>query len=307
MRAGLLILLSVATALLGPACASLDQIHRRQAQLEARLNATRARAYVCAPRELAEAEVSMIAADHFAKLGEGKAALDQLGRAGRILERAESLSVLKICGGDRDDDGIPDDQDACPDVAENFNGDQDHDGCPEVAVELAAPPPLPPAPAPPPPAPLVPADRDGDGLLDTVDQCPDEAGGASSGGCPYRHIVVENDRIVLRHKIYFRRGKAKLDPASRPLLDEVAAALRDRSKLRVRIEGHTDSKGSARTNQWLSYQRALAVKEYLVERRISTGRLSAVGMGEENPIADNETEDGRETNRRVEFHIEGGH
>ncbi len=301
-----MLLLAGAAALLAPACASLEQIHRRQAQLEARLNATRARAYVCAPRELAEAEVSMIVADHLAKQGEGKAAVDELGRAGEILERAEALSVLKICGGDRDDDGIPDDQDACPDVAENFNGDQDHDGCPEAAVEVAAPPPPPPAPVPLPPPPTVPADRDGDGLLDKVDQCPDEPGGASSGGCPYRHIVVEDDRIVLRHKIYFRRGKAKLDPASRPLLDEVGSALRDRRELRVRIEGHTDSRGSARSNQWLSYQRALAVKEYLVERGISTGRLTAVGMGEENPIADNETEDGRETNRRVEFHIEGG-
>jgi outer membrane protein OmpA-like peptidoglycan-associated protein len=73
----------------------------------------------------------------------------------------------------------------------------------------------------------------------------------------------------------------------------------------LRIEGHTDNSGSAETNQALSQQRANNVRDYLVRQGLDAGSLSAQGLGENNPVADNGTDEGRQKNRRIEIIVSG--
>ena len=77
--------------------------------------------------------------------------------------------------------------------------------------------------------------------------------------------------------------------------------LRQYQDLGLRIEGHTDNTGDDASNKTLSQSRAEAVRDYLVEQGIDASRLEAVGLGEEQPVADNNTEEGRAQNRRVEL------
>ncbi|HEY8143281.1 MAG TPA: OmpA family protein, partial [Kofleriaceae bacterium] len=111
-------------------------------------------------------------------------------------------------------------------------------------------------------------------------------------------------------KVQFETGSAVLKKDSESLLDDVAKALNDHPEIkRVRVEGHTDSRAGDRYNKKLSKARAEAVKDYLVSKGVAKRRLIARGYGEEKPIADNKTDDGRFQNRRVEFTIlqrEGG-
>jgi len=115
--------------------------------------------------------------------------------------------------------------------------------------------------------------------------------------------VIEDGRIVLRQKIFFNSARNSIKKASHPLLNEIATVLHARTEMRVRIEGHTDSRGSSTRNLNLSTQRATAVRRYLVQLGIEPDRLVAVGFGEDAPVADNETENGRALNRRVDFII----
>ena len=79
--------------------------------------------------------------------------------------------------------------------------------------------------------------------------------------------------------------------------------MNDRKTIKVRIEGHTDSVGNEKYNKELSDRRAHAVRRYLMDKGIDGSRMEALGLGEEQPIDDNRTSDGRAANRRVEFHI----
>lgn len=116
---------------------------------------------------------------------------------------------------------------------------------------------------------------------------------------------VTGSQISFDEKIQFAVGSATILEPSYEILDEVARLLIQNPNLgSVRIEGHTDSTGSRRRNKRLSAERAEAVMKYLVETAgINPARLSAEGFGSERPIADNESPEGREQNRRVEFHI----
>jgi len=118
-------------------------------------------------------------------------------------------------------------------------------------------------------------------------------------------LIRMGEKITLRG-IYFDFNKATIKPESYPTLNEAVKILKDNPRLRVRIEGHTDSVGSDEYNLKLSQARADAVKNYLVKQGgIDPGRIESLGKGEKEPIASNDTEDGRALNRRIEFIVIG--
>jgi OOP family OmpA-OmpF porin len=118
-------------------------------------------------------------------------------------------------------------------------------------------------------------------------------------------VVVTDKKIELKDKIFFDTAKATIKSESHSLLDETAAVLNAHPEVkRVLVEGHTDNRGGAAANQKLSAARAQAVRDYLVGKGVAATRLGAKGFGETQPIADNKTAKGRDTNRRVEFSIE---
>lgn len=110
--------------------------------------------------------------------------------------------------------------------------------------------------------------------------------------------------ITLEGSVLFVTGKAELLPLAKQKLDQVAKALTDLDpKQTITVEGHTDSRGADDMNQKLSEDRASAVRAYLVERGVKADRIKSVGRGEGNPVASNDTPEGRANNRRVEIVI----
>jgi outer membrane protein OmpA-like peptidoglycan-associated protein len=117
-------------------------------------------------------------------------------------------------------------------------------------------------------------------------------------------VVLTASNIANMDKVQFETGKADLKPVSHALLDEVAKMLKDNPQVeRISVEGHTDSTGSADFNRKLSQQRAESVAKYLASKGVKAARMEPKGFGPDRPVADNETEPGREANRRVEFNI----
>jgi outer membrane protein OmpA-like peptidoglycan-associated protein len=138
---------------------------------------------------------------------------------------------------------------------------------------------------------------------EVVDRCPDKAA-QTADGCPeYKLVTVTEKKIELKQSIYFATNKATIKRVSYPLLDEVAQALADNPTIRVRIEGHTDSRGRDAFNMRLSQARTESVREYLLAKGIAAERMDTQGFGETMSIADNRTEAGRAQNRRVDFVI----
>jgi outer membrane protein OmpA-like peptidoglycan-associated protein len=145
-------------------------------------------------------------------------------------------------------------------------------------------------------------DRDGDGVPDDVDRCPDLAGTWADHGCPAAaQAVVPPGTLELREKLFFAWDQAALQEASLPVLDEVVRALKDHPDFHVQVEGHASSEGEDRHNQGLSERRATAVLDYLVAHGITGERLGSKGFASSVPLASNGTAAGREKNRRVEF------
>jgi OOP family OmpA-OmpF porin len=121
---------------------------------------------------------------------------------------------------------------------------------------------------------------------------------------PERKAKVVNKKIEITEKVMFEVNKAVIQEQSFELLNDVAAVIKENPHIKeIRIEGHTDADGSDSYNKDLSQKRADSVKTYLVEAGVDEAILDAVGYGEEKPIADNDTEAGKEKNRRVEFNI----
>lgn len=111
--------------------------------------------------------------------------------------------------------------------------------------------------------------------------------------------AIEKDGFVALD-VHFATGKADILQESRPLISEIVTMLSKHSSLRVGVEGHTDNTGSPATNKALSQARARSVVDAIVAAGISRDRLDPVGFGQDRPIADNRTEEGRAKNRRVE-------
>jgi outer membrane protein OmpA-like peptidoglycan-associated protein len=178
---------------------------------------------------------------------------------------------------DNDEDGIPDTADRCPLEA----GPAANQGCPDT-------------------------DRDGDTVVDRLDNCPDEKGLPENAGCPKKQLVkITDDKLEIIESVYFKTDRAVIEPRSFALLDNVAAVLKTHDTLHIQVEGHTDSQGDDAYNKGLSQRRAEAVVAYLTKKGIAADRLIAMGFGEEQPIADNRTAQGRAQNRRVVFTVLG--
>lgn len=101
--------------------------------------------------------------------------------------------------------------------------------------------------------------------------------------------------------IHFDTGKAVIKEESRPIVDQIVVLMKENPSLAISIEGHTDNVGDAKSNKTLSEQRAKAVLNSLTTAGVPAARLKAVGHGQERPVADNRTEEGRAKNRRVEL------
>ncbi len=225
--------------------------------------------------------------------------------------------------GDRDNDGVFDDEDACPDVAGVRTTDPKTNGCP--------PPPKPPPPpdrdgdgildaddacpdvkgvktddpktngCPPPPP-----DRDKDGIPDAEDACPDQAGprdpDPKKNGCPVQGIHFERDQIVLDDTIYFETNVARVRHYSFPLIRRLADFINAHPEIiGISIEGHTDETGTGGYNKLLSQARAEAVKNMLVSFGVDRKKMTTAGWGKDRPIDLGHDEEAHKRNRRVEF------
>lgn len=192
------------------------------------------------------------------------------------------------CSDDRDGDGIKDRVDNCPDTPNTDQRDTDGDGIGDVCDD----------------------DMDGDRILNDVDKCPldpeDYDGVEDEDGCPDEEVlvVVTQTHIEITEQIQFENAKAVITgERSFMILRQVGAILRDNPRIKVRIEGHTDSNGSDSYNLRLSDGRANAVRDWLIQYGIASDRMTAVGRGEREPIDTNANARGRQNNRRVEFDI----
>ena len=117
-------------------------------------------------------------------------------------------------------------------------------------------------------------------------------------------VVVQREQIEIKDRVYFETGKATIKQQSHALLDEVANILMNHHELtKIRVEGHTDSRGSASGNLRLSKARAQSVTTYLIEKGVESARLESTGYGEEKPMDPREVPEAWEQNRRVDFFI----
>jgi OOP family OmpA-OmpF porin len=211
---------------------------------------------------------------------------------------------------DGDRDGIPDASDPCPTEAEDGNPPDEKDGCPNKDLDsdgILIPVDLCPQEAGIAPDGCPPKDTDGDGLMDPDDRCPKDAETRNNfedqDGCPDELPEQVKKFTGVIRGILFASGKAKIRPSSFPLLDDAVSVLKQYSTLRIRISGHTDSKGKLAKNQKLSEDRAAAVKDYLTSKGIESSRVETRGVGPDEPIADNKSAAGRAQNRRIEFEL----
>ncbi len=203
--------------------------------------------------------------------------------------------------GDRDGDGIPDHQDDCPGlpgVAIN-NGcpvnDRDADGiidqfdqCPDLPGSYAN-------------RGCPDADSDKDGTPDPSDKCPHTFGPPSNEGCP---VVTPDESRILElamRNLYFETSQVQIWEQSKPYLARLAELMKNRADWRLRIAGHTDNKGTERANLLLSKDRAESVYYFMIDRGVRREQLIMEYYGHSKPFADNNTEAGRQLNRRVEL------
>jgi len=176
---------------------------------------------------------------------------------------------------DTDGDGILDKDDKCP----NNPGPKENDGCPYK-------------------------DTDGDGVLDKDDDCPNVPGPKENNGCP---VIKEEEQEIINtafEDLEFETGKAIIRTGSYESLRELANLLDKKAEWKLRLEGHTDNVGSDQNNLILSKKRAEAVKEFLTSSGADGTRIKVEYYGEMRPVDTNDTQEGRQKNRRVVMEIE---
>jgi outer membrane protein OmpA-like peptidoglycan-associated protein len=229
---------------------------------------------------------------------------------------------------DSDEDGIPDHEDKCPDQAgpKSFDGcpDSDGDGVPDSDDEC----PNVPGPIENKGCPYI--DSDGDGVPDKFDDCPNTKGPKSTAGCPDSDndgVIDKEDKCIdtpgpasnfgcpeieeeeqevldlAMESVKFESNRATLKQSSFDNLDDIATIMKKYPDYKLRISGHTDNTGSRALNQRLSEQRARSCYEYLASKGISASRMSYLGYGPDQARANNDTDEGRRLNRRVEFDV----
>jgi OOP family OmpA-OmpF porin len=173
------------------------------------------------------------------------------------------------CELDSDGDGVGDSRDQCPNTPAGAKVDEK--GC-----EL---------------------DGDGDGIVDSVDKCPDTPKGerVDNSGCPFK-------KELLLQGVKFETNSAALLPESIPVLNNAIATLKRYPEVNIEVAGHTDSRGSDAFNLDLSARRAESVLKYLQDGGV-TNAMTSRGYGERQPLASNNTDDGRQQNRRVVLRV----
>ena len=177
---------------------------------------------------------------------------------------------------DSDEDGVIDGDDKCPDEL----GDPQNEGCPWP-------------------------DSDGDTITDNIDSCPDQPGTTENSGCPELSSEIVTTINELSTQINFAAGSSRIQ--GKPVKDaliEIKILLDNNPSGNLIIEGHTSSDGDEKANLILSKNRAEAVRDYLISIGVNPDRLKTEGYGEDRPLTDNETIEGRLTNRRVQFRAE---
>ncbi len=224
---------------------------------------------------------------------------------------------------DSDNDGVIDSEDKCPGtpagVEVNLDGcplDTDGDGVPDYKDECKGTPSGAKV-----DAKGCPVDSDGDGVPDFMDKCPgskttkvDEKGCALDSDrdgvadyldkCPSTpegfKVDSQGCAVGFTMHVNFATNSAKIESKDTPYIDKLVAFMKEHPQTKVRLEGYTDSDGSAAYNLRLSAKRAEAVKKELIARGIDATRITTKAYGEENPIASNATPEGKAQNRRVE-------
>ncbi len=214
------------------------------------------------------------------------------------LEDGKEVSVHNTnpLKADSDLDGLTDGEEMAQHGTDPLQADTDHDGVIdgiEVNSYVSNP---------------LAVDSDGDGVPDGSDKCPTEPaisnGYATAEGCPEirPQIWVEVDNVIVLTGVNFIAGQAEPTQESVAVLEKVFHTLTVNPTVAFEVRGYADGAGDAKKNLLLSTRRAESVYNYLVSRGIAPERLLAVGYGEENPVASNDTPEGRAKNRRIELH-----